>query len=64
MRFAVGVLVATGGLVAVLVGALTMVYAGDVADGDPAVGTGIAIAAGGLAAMAAGIWILRGSARR
>jgi drug/metabolite transporter (DMT)-like permease len=58
MWLAAGLILAIGGLVVVLFGAFTMVYAGDVEGDEPAVGTGVAIALTGVVAMALGIWII------
>jgi hypothetical protein len=58
MWLAAGLILTVGGLVVALFGAFTMVYAGDVEGGEPAVGTGVAIAVTGVGAMVLGIWII------
>jgi hypothetical protein len=56
---AAGAILVLAGILVTLYGLFTMVYAGDVEGGEPAIGMGIAIAAGGIAATVAGIWALR-----
>jgi ABC-type uncharacterized transport system permease subunit len=64
MWFATGLVLTVGGVIGVLFGGFTAVYAGDVEGDEPAIGTGLAIAVAGLGVMALGVWVIKRARRR